>query len=244
MEEIGMKKRMIIIGVGAIVILTIIVPIFLDYCILGNGINSNIGNDIWMAFFGSYFGGLFGAAATMMVLYDTLYSRKKMEERNKKEQMEQRKLSIMPCLQSRERLIKCKEQLVEDNASFFITYEKGEIRQWRSMPRWIKPISDNFFVIEAEIGSVGMGSAISFNAFMDGKQFLFNDSLGVGQTLKVYFMFNREELYHRETKLSFEYSDVMGLVRYRQEETFLIYRDDKELLWTHSQYLTLPHAIE
>ena len=46
-----MKKRMIIIGGSVLIILAIIVPIFLDYCILGNGINSNIGNDIWMSFF-------------------------------------------------------------------------------------------------------------------------------------------------------------------------------------------------
>ncbi len=239
-----MKKKVIIIGGSAVFILAIIVPIFLDYCILGNGIKSNIGNDVWMAFFGSYFGGLFGAIATMMVLYDTLKSRKKMEDNNKKEQEEQRKLSVMPCLQSRERLVKCKEQLVEDNSTFFITYEKGKTKQWRNIPESLVPIIDKLYIIEAEIGSVGMASAISFNAYIDRKQFLFNDSLGVGQTLKFYFIFNQEELYHREINLCFEYSDVMGLVRYRQEEEFLIYRDNKEILWTHSQYLTLPYAID
>lgn len=64
-----MKKKIIVVGCF-IAVLVIIVPIFLDYCILGNRINSNIGNDVWMAFFGSYFGGLFGAIATMLVLLD------------------------------------------------------------------------------------------------------------------------------------------------------------------------------
>ena len=50
-----MKKKVIIIGGSAVFILAIIVPIFLDYCILGNGIKSNIGNDVWMAFFWKLF---------------------------------------------------------------------------------------------------------------------------------------------------------------------------------------------
>lgn len=120
-----MKKRMIIICGGTVITLLIIVPIFLDYCILGNGVSSNVGNDVWMAFFGSYFGGLFGAMATMMVLYDTQNSRKKLEEKNKKERDEERKLSIRPCLQAREQVLGSVEQLYSGNNVYYIFYEHG-----------------------------------------------------------------------------------------------------------------------
>ena len=237
-----MKKKMITIGCF-IILLVIIVPIFIDYCILGNGINSNIGNDVWMSFFGSYFGGLFGATATLMVLCDTWSSRRKEEQKNKEEQEEQRKLSIMPCLQSREKIVQSKEQLRGDNNVYFISYQQGNIKQRRDMPREIEHEFLKYYIIEVELRNVGVGSAISLNAFIDGKQFLFNDSLGVGQILKCYYIFNIEELYHKEIQVVFEYSDIMGLVRYRQEEVYLMYRDEKELLWKNSQYLTLPQKI-
>ena len=226
-----------------VVVLVIIVPIFLDYCILGNEVNSNIGNDIWMSFFGSYFGGLFGAIATLMVLCDTWNSRRKEEQKHKKEQEEQRKLSIMPCLQAREKMVLSKEQLKNDNNVYFVSYEQGNIKQRRDMPRKIEYEFSKYFIIEVELRNVGIGSAISLNAFIDGKQFLFNDSLGVGQLLKCYYTFDTEELYHKEIHIIFEYSDIMGLVRYRQEEVYLMYRDEKELLWKNSQYLTLPQKI-
>ncbi|MCM1498512.1 MAG: hypothetical protein NC124_08605 [Clostridium sp.] len=237
-----MKKKIMVISC-IIVILVIIVPIFLDYCILGNRVNSNIGNDIWMSFFGSYFGGLFGAIATLMVLCDTWNSRKKEEQKNKKEQEEQRKLSIMPCLQSREKMVENEEQLRNGNNVYFVLYEQGNIKQTREMPRKIEYGFSKYFIIEVELRNVGVGSAISLNAFIDGKQILFNDSLGIGQVLKCYYIFDIEELYHKETQVTFEYSDIMGLVRYRQEEAYLIYRDEKELLWKNSQYLTLPQKI-
>lgn len=238
-----MKKKIIIVGCITIVVFVIIVPIFLDYCILGNSVNSNIGNDIWMAFFGSYFGGLFGAVATIMVLCDAQYSRKKADEKNKIEQEEQRKLSIMPCLQSREKMINLKEELNEGNNVYFISYQKEIIMQRRLMPREIDLSFFKLCIIEAELRNVGLGSAISLNAFMNGHQFLFNDSLEVGQMLKLYYIFDMDELYHQEIKVSFEFSDMMGLVQYRQEETFLFYRNEKELCWKNNQYFTSPQKI-
>lgn len=237
-----MKKKIIVIGCF-IAILVIIVPIFLDYCILGNRVSSNIENDVWMSFFGSYFGGLFGAIATMMVLCDTWSSRRKEAQKNKKEQEEQRKLSIMPCLQSREKMVQSKEQLKNGNNVYFVSYKQGDIKQRRNMPSEIEQGFLEYCIIEVELRNVGLGSAISLNAFIDGKQFLFNDSLGVGQMLKCYYIFDKEELYHKETQVAFEYSDIMGLVRYRQDEILLMYRNEKELLWKNSQYLTLPQRI-
>lgn len=160
-----MKKK-IIIAWCVIMVLVVMVPVFLDYCILGNGVNSNVGNDVWMAFFGSYFGGLFGAIATMMVLYDAQNSRREEERKNKKEQEEQRKLSIMPCLQSREKMIVNREQVKSDNNVYFVSYENGEIKQRRNVPRELEQIFSDFCVIESEMRNVGVGSAISLNAFI------------------------------------------------------------------------------
>lgn len=237
-----MKKKILMLIVVSVTI--IIVPIFLDYCILGNKINSNVSNEIWMAFFGSYFGGLFGAVATMMVLFDTQNSRRKIEEKNKKEQEEERKLSIRPCLQVREKVIGMIEHLCSGNNAYYISYEKGEMKQRRNIPQRIEYCFSDYYIIETELRNVGMGSAISLNAYIDEKQFLFNDSLGVEQVLKIYFLFKKEELYHKEVKVTFEDTDIMGLVKYKQEEIFLMYRNDNEILKKYTQFLTLPQVIE
>lgn len=239
-----MKKRMIIICGGTVITLLIIVPIFLDYCILGNGVSSNVGNDVWMAFFGSYFGGLFGAMATMMVLYDTQNSRKKLEEKNKKERDEERKLSIRPCLQAREQVLGSVEQLYSGNNVYYIFYEHGLVKQRRYMTKELKNHFSSYYIIETELKNVGMGSAISLNAYIDEEQFLFNDSLEVGQIMKLYYIFNTDELLHKEFKVTFEDSDIMGLVKYEQQEKFLIYMDSEEYLKKYTQYLTLPQNIE
>ena len=244
MEEIGMKKRMIIICGGTVVTLVIIVPILIDYCILGNGISSNIGNDVWMAFFGSCFGGLFGAIATLMVLYDTQNSRRKLEEKSKKERDEERKLSIKPCLQVREQVLGSIEQLYSGNNVYYIFYEHGLVKQKRYMTKELKNHFSYYYIIETELKNVGMGSAISLNAYIDEKQFLFNDSLEVGQILRLYYILNTEELFHKEFKVTFRDSDIMGLMKYEQQEKFLIYLDGDEFLKEYKQYLTLPQNIE
>lgn len=239
-----MKKKMIIVGCIAILILVIIIPIFLDYCILGNGINSNVGNDIWMSFFGSYFGGLFGAFATMIVFcftfLDSEKKRSEAEEKRKQEQDNQWRLSIMPCLQVRERAVSENEKIQESGNTYFICYEKEGIKQRRSIAKMVELTK---FIIESELKNVGIGSAISLNVFVDEKQVLFNDSLVVGQNLKLYYVLNFDEIYHQEIKIRFEYKDTRGLTQYEQEEVFLLYRTNMGLVWEHKQYLTLPSIM-
>ena len=119
----------------------------------------------------------------------------------RKEQEEERKLSIRPCLQVREKVIGMIEHLCSGNNAYYISYEKGEMKQRRNIPQRIEYCFSDYYIIETELRNVGMGSAISLNAYIDEKQFLFNDSLGVEQVLKIYFLFKNEELYHKEVKV-------------------------------------------
>ncbi len=102
--------------------------------------------------------------ATMMVLCDTQNSRREEERKNKKEQEEQGKLSIMPCLQLREKMIVNREQVKSDNNVYFVSYENGEIKQRRNVSRELERIFSDFCIMEAEIRNVGLGSTISLDA--------------------------------------------------------------------------------
>lgn len=243
-----MKKKMIVIGCLVTLVLAIIIPIFIDYCILGNGIKSNVGNDVWMSFFGSYFGGLFGAFATMVVFCFTFLDSEKRrieaEKKRKEEQDNQWRLSILPCLQVRERAVPEKEELEVNGNIYFICFEGENIKQKRNISKMMKLGYHGKFIIESELRNVGMGSAVSLNIFANEKQVLFNESLIVEQVLKIYYVFELDEVYHREINIKFEYSDTRGLTKYKQDEIFLLYRTNTELNWEHKQYLTMPSIIQ
>lgn len=77
------------------------IPILMDVFILGNNVPSNIGNDVWADFLGSYIGGI----ATLLAVFITISDNNKKIQRQKidagKEQEEQRRLSIKPYLDTR-----------------------------------------------------------------------------------------------------------------------------------------------
>lgn len=51
---------------GIIILLIItLIPVFLQYIIINNGIISNVSNDGWAGFFGGYIGSIIGAFATI-----------------------------------------------------------------------------------------------------------------------------------------------------------------------------------
>ena len=70
-------------------IIVICIPIFIDFVILGNKFPSNVDNNAWIGFLGSYVGALIGAAITLVGVIMTInYTRK--------EAKEDRRLSIAP----------------------------------------------------------------------------------------------------------------------------------------------------
>lgn len=67
----------------------------MDVFILGNNVPSNIGNDVWADFLGSYIGGI----ATLLAVFITISDNNKKIQRQKIDaSKEQRRLSIKPYL--------------------------------------------------------------------------------------------------------------------------------------------------
>lgn len=58
------KRRLILILVFFLIVV-VSIPLAMDHFIIGNNIPSNIPNEGWVSFFGSYFGGIIGAIASM-----------------------------------------------------------------------------------------------------------------------------------------------------------------------------------
>ena len=83
------------------VIVMIGVPVFIDWVIFGNTFPSNIDNQAWAGFLGSYLGGV----ATLIAVFITIRDNNKKLELQKKEdeekEREQKRYSIKPYLDTR-----------------------------------------------------------------------------------------------------------------------------------------------
>lgn len=92
-EKLDMGKKIIKIIIGIVIVVSI--PILMDVFILGNNVPSNIGNDVWADFLGSYIGGI----ATLLAVFITISDNNKKIQRQKIDaSKEQRRLSIKPYL--------------------------------------------------------------------------------------------------------------------------------------------------
>ena len=72
-----MKKILKVIGFS---ILIIAIPLLIDICIFGNAFPSNIENQAWAGFLGSYLGGIATLVAVFITISD---NNKKIEEQKK-----------------------------------------------------------------------------------------------------------------------------------------------------------------
>lgn len=65
------NKRLLIGALLAIILLSILTPLFLEYVIFRNDVKSVITNGQWSSFFGSFIGGIIGGVGTLIAVYVT-----------------------------------------------------------------------------------------------------------------------------------------------------------------------------
>ena len=93
-----MRKVLKIIGFIALII---VVPLLIDLFIFGNAFPSNIDNQAWAGFLGSYLGGIATLVAVFITISD---NNKKIEEQKLYEQeriAEEKKAAVKPYLDTR-----------------------------------------------------------------------------------------------------------------------------------------------
>ncbi len=79
-----MRKKYVIMGLVILVLCFIGMPIFIDRIIIGNGFKSNVSNEQWFQFLGTYIGSAIGAviavAGALFVMNETNKANHKMQE--------------------------------------------------------------------------------------------------------------------------------------------------------------------
>lgn len=142
-----MKKQILFISLAFLLII-ILIPIGIDYLIIGNDFYSNISNSDWVQFLGSYIGSLIGASAGIIgIVMTIMFSR---DQAHKEREFllgrdrEERRLSIAPLF-----LVGTDNKNKQMFDSKFIFNLDGEK-------------SNTPFNVMLEITNVGLGNAVDF----------------------------------------------------------------------------------
>ncbi len=90
-------------------IVIILLPLILDWLIIGNHFPSNLSNNEWVTFLGSYCGGVIGGCITLFVLYKTLEDNKKSLQKT----LEDNKKNLLETFKENERLAVAPYLIVE-----------------------------------------------------------------------------------------------------------------------------------
>nr|DAR86830.1 MAG TPA: protein of unknown function (DUF5381) [Caudoviricetes sp.] len=77
MEFYIKKKHMVILFV-----FVLILPVILQYAVFANSVESNVSNDGWASFLGSYIGGVFGGGMTLAAVWISVRETKRIQRKN------------------------------------------------------------------------------------------------------------------------------------------------------------------
>lgn len=227
--EIFLKKSFKYIGlVMFIIILTPAIPVFIDKFIFGNTIPSNISNEAWAGFLGSYLGGI----ATLVTVFITiLYNDRKLEsqkQEEKKTALQQRKLFIKPYLDTRYKFFNQKAETeendriaeVEGNSVKWVRNHFAEVHKHLI---GVRQSDAQFVYLQYIIRNLGLGSAIDVNIVIND----FPNKMTIAKDEKVsfYLMIDLQELKETTINIEIDYWDTDHKAHYIQKDCFVINRD-------------------
>lgn len=227
-----MKKRHILI----FALVAILTPVFIDFFIFGNAFPSNISNDSWAGFLGSYIGGLCTMAAVFITIKDN--NKKIQEQRNEQKQKENedRRMHIRPFLDTRYTYFDHNVEVGCNDRVFDVENENVKTVQFQINATERKFIESNtrlenshMVFLRYVIRNVGAGSAVDMTAKINN----FSERVAIAQNETVCFfcMVKMKKLTPTDIMFELSYSDVEGRGRYYKKDCIQIYFDsDSELV--------------
>lgn len=215
-----MRKVMkIFLGIVSV----IAVPIVIDFCVFGNAFPSNIDNQGWVGFLGSYLGGI----ATLVAVFITISDNNKkieMQRQLEKEQLaEQKKYAVRPYLDTRymffneeskfginDRVFDLKAGKVEKVRYGFTSTDEQCIKMRQSVP--------NYIYLKYIIRNIGAGSAVDMKVNVNN--FSEKISIAKDETVTLFFLISMGKEENVPFKIMLDYWDVEKRAHYNQTENF------------------------
>ncbi len=220
-----MRKVLKIIGFIALII---VVPLLIDLFIFGNAFPSNIDNQAWAGFLGSYLGGIATLVAVFITISD---NNKKIEEQKLYEQeriAEEKKAAVKPYLDTRyiffnedaefglnDRVFDIKDGIVDKVRYGLTSMDEKYIKMRQTVP--------SFVYLKYIIRNIGAGSAVNMQVNVNG----FSEKITIAkdETVNLYMLISLGNEKSVLFNVLLDYWDVEKRAHYNQSEEFEIIID-------------------
>lgn len=221
--------------IGVFILIAIIFPMFIDWFVFANVFPSNIGNEAWAGFLGSYIGGLCTMAAVFITINDNNKKLKEQRDIQDTQEKEQKRLNIRPYLDTRYTYFDYDIILGPNDRVFDIENECTKRVHFDISPtrrKHIEVTNGHEFSRELYINyivrNVGAGSAVDMIAHVNN----FEERIAVAKNETVQFLCIVTILDNTTSDLKIElnFSDVEGRGRYSKEEIIHIEVDQNDEL--------------
>lgn len=242
-DEYCMRKIMkIVLGIVAV----IGIPIIIDFCVFGNSFPSNIENQVWAGFLGSYLGGIATLVAVFITIADNnkKIEEQKISEKNKLE--EQKKYAIRPYLDTRyiffddnsivginDRVFDIKEETVEKVRYRFTSTDKKFIKMRQPVV--------NYIYLNYIIRNIGAGSAVDMKVNING--FSEKISIAKDETVNMFMLICRGKEKAVSLDILLDYWDVEKRAHYNQKDGLVITVEGAEQTIVSKEH-TLPIEMQ
>lgn len=225
-----MKKIVKLVLVGTLIV---IIPILMDFFILGNNIPSNIGNDVWAGFLGSYIGGV----ATLLAVFITINDNNKKMRQQKveadKEQAEQRRLSIKPYLDTKLNFFEQNvhfgiNDLVFDMVKSEIKYVRFNLTDSDRKTIQLNKNHKDHAYLKFSVRNLGAGSAVDLTIKVNGKDTIM--AIAKDESINLFFLISLQGEEQVPINISFDFWDTEARGHYFQEEKLIVKAKEDELV--------------
>ncbi len=151
----NMKKKKIIAGGIVGLLFVLIMPLVMDWAIIGNAFPSNISNENWVSFLGAYLGAIIGALVSLIGLYFTIQFTNQENEKRFGFEKEQNKLE--------------REAQVRPYCDISFSYHQKVKRHLARTAIAFEPQENNGprYDCFVNIKNIGLGPAVEFKITID-----------------------------------------------------------------------------
>lgn len=229
------------------VIVMIGLPVFIDWVIFGNTFPSNIDNQTWAGFLGSYLGGV----ATLIAVFITIRDNNKKLELQKKEdeekEREQKRYSIKPYLDTRYNFFDESSIVGSNDRVFDIKGDKVEKLRYRFTPLDVNYIkmrkgTVSYVYLKYTIRNIGAGSAVDMKIRING--FSGEIAIAKDETVNIYLIIEMGELKESDINIVLDYWDMEKRGHYYQKDSMIICIDGTERIVKHGEHIQAKEIVE
>lgn len=223
-----MKKLLKRMGAAIFIILIPAIPAFIDKFIFGNSIPSNISNEAWAGFFGSYIGGIATLAAVFITILDNNKKLEKQKQAERDAAEEERKLFIKPYLDTRHKYFNQNAETEENDR--IVEIEGNSVKKVRynftesdKHLIEVRQSDAEFVYLQYILKNLGLGSAIDLNIVING----FPTKMAIAKEEKVnfYLLINTQKKEETAINIEIDYWDMDHKAHYFQKDCIVVHID-------------------